>query len=291
MRTGASRARNVPMFGARLVTSFIARRRLARDWPELGRVLVTDRATVGGELARRDAVRAALPHPAAEISVLIPSKRPRMIDNIIANVARQALQPREVVLIVDESTHTESDVAELTVGIGAVRTTAIFTTPTASLGSRLNEAVDAASSRWLARMDDDDWYGPDYLGDSVRAATVSRASMVGKATYPVVWSADQRARLRFPGLDFQFVSAVAGGTMLWDRSRGDVRFPDVSIGEDVGALQRILRRGGTVFSSDRFQFVLQRQQDATWNDDERRLEASGPALAIDDAYRDRIEPL
>lgn len=281
-----SRLTRVPAYVVRSGTSFLAARRLARRWPELGEMLVAGRKETGGETERRDAVRDAVPNPEAQISLLVPSKRPRMIDNIVDNVSRQTLMPREVVLVVDETTHTADDIADLAGRLDPVLLVTVFAPPSASLGERLNAAIESSSSEWLARMDDDDWYGQDYLADSVRAAVISGAVIVGKATYPVVWQLDGRARIRFPGWDYRFVSAVAGATMFWNRHSRDVRFPDRSIGEDGGAQQRVLRRGGTIFSSDRFQFVVQRQEDATWADREGRLEASGPLMPTAQAYLD-----
>lgn len=286
IRAASSRLVRVPTFALRSLTSSLASRRLERQWPELGRLFISERVTTGGAANRRDAIRRAVPAPDAAISILVPSKRPRMIDNIVDNVSRQNLAPAEVVLVVDSTTHTADDIAVLADRLGEIALTTVEAPPSQSLGFRLNAAVEAAGNEWLARMDDDDWYGEAYLADSIRAATVSHASMVGKATYSVVWTAEQRARLRFPGQDYRFVSTVAGGTMLWNRTRAEIRFPDRSVGEDGGAQQRLLYRGGTIFSSDRFQYVLQRQSDATWSDHEQRLESSGPEITVVQAYCD-----
>lgn len=208
-----------------------------------------------------------------------------MIENIAENVARQSLTPSEVILVYDDGTHSDSDIDTLAGRLGRVPLAALKVSPSDSLGARLNAAISASSTEWLARMDDDDWYGDAYLADSVRAAVVSGASMVGKATYPVVWTHNGQARLRFPGSDYRFVSAVAGATMMWNRDRTTIEFPNLSVGEDGSAQRRLLRSGGTIFSSDRFQYVVQRQQDATWDDRERRLETSGPEIPVAQAYR------
>lgn len=282
----AARLRRAPTFAARSATSFVAARRLVRRWPQLGSTLIINREPDGGERSRRDAVRNAVPSPIAEVSILVPSKRPNMIGNIVDNVARQALVPSEVVLVFDDTTHSAEQVEGLADLLGEVSLAAVKVPPWYSLGHRLNAAIAASRTDWLARMDDDDWYGDQYLGDLVRAALVSDASMVGKATYPVVWTESGRARLRFPGSDYRFVSAVAGATMMWNRTRTNVVFPNRSIGEDGAAQRRLLRRGGTIFSADRFQFVVQRQTDATWDDHERRLETSGPEISATEAYQD-----
>lgn len=280
----SARVGRLPSYAVRSTTGYLATRRLVRRWPELADVLVTGRTGEGGGAERRDAVRAAAPTPNADVSVLVPTKRPRMIENLVSNAARQSLRPREVVLVFDSTSHSDSDIAEVATLLGDIALTAVEVSGDASLGDRLNTAIGTAAGEWLARMDDDDWYGPEFLADSVRAADVSGASMVGKAAYPVVWTATGRAVLRFPGMDYRFVSTVAGGTMMWNRERASVRFPDRSVGEDGGAQQRLLRRGGTIFASDRFQYVLQREADATWIDTERRLESSGPPISTEEAY-------
>ena len=100
-----------------------------------------------------------------------------------------------------------------------------------SLGACLNDGMDATDARFVAKFDDDDLYGPQYLADALRAFTYSGAGVVGKHTYYAYLAGSDRTVLRFPAREFSYSSTLAGGTLVIDRDRtGSLRFPDVSIG-------------------------------------------------------------
>ena len=48
-------------------------------------------------------------------------------------------------------------------------------------GEALNRGAARASGRFVAKWDDDDWYGPEHLADLVLAADYSGADLVGSA--------------------------------------------------------------------------------------------------------------
>jgi hypothetical protein len=65
---------------------------------------------------------------------------------------------------------------------------------------------------------------------------------------------------------------VAGGTLVVDRGRiGDVRFPDLSVGEDGEFLRRCELAGVSVYSADRFNYIQRRTADNTWRIDHRHF--------------------
>ena len=52
-----------------------------------------------------------------------------------------------------------------------------------TLGESLNRGVKEASGYYIAKMDDDDYYGENYLSDMMLAAGFSGAEILGKGTY------------------------------------------------------------------------------------------------------------
>src|SRR5690606_32932685 len=62
-----------------------------------------------------------------------------------------------------------------------------------------------------------------------------------------------------------YTTNLAGGTLVFDMSRiGDVRFPEVCLGEDVGFLEALERRGELLFAADRFNYLQYRTGRNTW---------------------------
>ena len=107
--------------------------------------------------------------------------------------------------------------------------------------------------------------GPQYLADAMRAHSFAGAAVVGKHTYYAYLAADDRTVLRFPAHEFSYSSTLAGGTLVIDRERvGDLRFADISLGEDRAFIGACHRRGLSTFAADRFSFVQVRSTDNTW---------------------------
>ena len=134
-----------------------------------------------------------------------------------------------------------------------------------SLGACLNDALDATDARFVAKFDDDDLYGQNYLTDAMRAHAFAGAAIVGKHSYYAYLAGEDRTVLRFPAHEFAYSSTLAGGTLVIDRDRtGDLRFADISLGEDRAFIRACHRRGLSTFSADRFNFVQVRSTDNTW---------------------------
>ena len=133
------------------------------------------------------------------------------------------------------------------------------------LGACLNAARDATTTRFLAKFDDDDEYGPHYLSDMLLAHRFADAGVVGKHSFHAHLVEADQTILRAPGREFRYTSHIAGGTLLIDLDRvGRVRFPDRSVGEDGGFLAAVERAGQAVFSADRFNYLQRRHGANTW---------------------------
>ena len=128
--------------------------------------------------------------------------------------------------------------------------------------------MEHTDARFVAKFDDDDLYGPQYLTDALRAHRYAGAGVVGKHSYYAHLPESGETILRFPGHEFRYSSTLAGGTLVIDRDRvGDLRFPDRSVGEDRAFVAGCHRRGVATFSADRFNFSQGRGTDNTWTID------------------------
>lgn len=241
------------------------------------------------DTARRhvDYREAQLRHGAvtAEVAVICATARPHHLDDIVANFERQRHTARRLIVVTNHETFDPDEVrARLSTVENA---TCVTMPPEATLGACLNAALDATSTRLVAKFDDDDRYGPEYLGDLLLAHRFSLAAIVGKHSHFASFD-DGSVFLRFPGREFEHVSWLAGGTLLIDRERtGDIRFEDRSVGEDAALLQAVQRAGGFIYAADRFNYVQRRHAANTWRTDrDTYLRGSVPV----DSGLDAIEP-
>lgn len=197
------------------------------------------------------------------VTVVCVSRRPHLLDQVVANVARQEGVDIEFVLVANSEGFDDDALDTATKTFANM---SVIVDRDASLGACLNRAFDVSTSpRFVAKFDDDDHYGPAYLRDSLRAHSYAGAGVVGKHTYYAMLDATGQHVLRFPGHEFSYSSTLAGGTLVIDRARtGTLRFPDISFEEDRGFLEMCHRRGISTFAADRFNFLQHRGTDNTW---------------------------
>ena len=201
------------------------------------------------------------------VALLCSCHRPSDVDNVVRCVSQQVHDDFEFVFIAHgdnwDLRRLEDDLSALDPIVRQV--TVLQRGSSAELGDCLNAGLAATNARFVGKIDSDDWYGPHYLRDALRAHSYSGAGIVGKHTYYSFLESSGDYFLRFPGNEFRYTSTMSGGTFLIDRDIvDDMRFASVSIGEDRDYLRRCHRRGISTFSGDRFNYVVVRSQANTW---------------------------
>jgi glycosyltransferase involved in cell wall biosynthesis len=90
--------------------------------------------------------------------------RPRFLPLALAGYQQQTYLTRELIVVDDGDRHPVSEADVAAVGGRLLRAE-----PGTPLGAKLNLGVEAAQGRLTQKMDDDDWYGPGFLGAMVDA--------------------------------------------------------------------------------------------------------------------------
>jgi Glycosyl transferase family 2 len=218
--------------------------------------------------AARDAYRTAVAPATGSLAVVCVSNRPWQLTNVLANVRRQRHPVPEFLLVLntDEVVLSQLSEAMAVLDDDGVRWSLLSRSSDISLGHCLNAALAHTDARYIAKFDDDDVYGPEFIADSMRAHAYAAAGVVGKHSYYAHLVESDELVLRFPTHEFSYSSTLAGGTLVIDRDRvGDQRFADISLGEDRAFIRQCLRRGISTFSADRFGYVQTRSGDNTWS--------------------------
>jgi hypothetical protein len=197
-----------------------------------------------------------------DVDVVCVSRRPGRAAEVVALFDAQTYGPRRLTIVTTVPIDAEPVIRQLRVTRPDV---IIVERPGRTLGACLNEFIDNTSAVLVAKWDDDDWYGPNYLLDLVLDRNATGAAVTGKHSCFVYLEPSDSTHVRFPGQEFRDTSFLAGGTLLLDVDalRG-TRFPDVNLGEDSGLLAACLRGGLRVRSADTFNYVQMRGADNTW---------------------------
>ena len=208
------------------------------------------------------------PYTNRSISAVVPTNRVHELDNVMANLGRQSHADTELVLVLHGlADHPEIDDADLrrrATQAGAANLTIVHADPSLTLGACMNLGVDAAGGRYVAKMDDDNFYGEHYLADLVDAFASTDAGIVGKWCHYVWLRSTGAVVLRYPDSEQRYERRIQGGSMLFD---GDVvrriRFSDIPRAVDSDILDRSMAEGVRVWSGDRYNYVSIRGTDRT----------------------------
>jgi hypothetical protein len=139
----------------------------------------------------------------------------------------------------------------------------------------LNYGVKKARYRYIAKFDDDDYYAPSYLTDSIHALKKGNADIVGKAAHYLWLGGSKTLIIRNPQMENQFVSILPGATLVIKRKVfSKVKFSKQNIGEDDQFCRDANAKGFKVFSGGRKNFVAIRRKNFnthTWIISEKEL--------------------
>jgi len=201
----------------------------------------------------------------------VPTNRPHELDNVIANVARQDETPRgnvQLVLVLHAVDVDEAGLRNRIRAAGIEHFEVLRADASQTLGACMNLGIDAAAGRYVAKVDDDNYYGRHYLSDLVDAFTYTDAGIVGKWAHYVWLRSSGAVLLRNRHSEYRDERLVQGGTIVLRRDVArELRFGDLPRAVDTDLLNRARDAGVRVFSADRFNFVSIRGLDRhahTW---------------------------
>lgn len=219
-----------------------------------------------------------------EVSALVATMRPHLLDGVLATLAaQQGVRVQPVVLCHGWRADPQAVGATArAAGLGDV--TLLHAPADVPLGECLNLLAGAADAGLVAKIDDDDVYGPHYLADLVDALRFSGADVVGKQAHHVHLADLDALVLRFPDREHRFTDRVMGPTILTRRDVvAAVPFPALPRGEDTAFVDAVVRSGARVYAADRFGFVQVRRAGAaghTWPAGSAELLATGRVVTF-----------
>jgi glycosyltransferase involved in cell wall biosynthesis len=192
------------------------------------------------------------------VSVVCVTNRLYFADRIVGNYLRQRYEGTELVLVLNRA----APVASYEALFASVRDVRLVLAPDRSVGRCRNEGVAAARGKYVVMFDDDDLYGRDYVAEGVATLRATGAEMVAKEEY--LWVDGTAGVFWYRRGDGEYADAVpnaSANTQIFLRSAlcpddaARPRYADTSLGEDLAFSEALVRAGGRIVSSSRFNFV------------------------------------
>src|SRR5690606_38936333 len=233
---------------------------------------------------RRDLDMCALERTSV-LSCLLVSRRPERVLEALENFRRQSHPCCELIVVL----HGQSmPAAELSAG--SRRVVVLQAPMSIGLGDCLNLAASHARGKYWAKMDDDDYYGPDYLARIHALLETAAAEVAGMPLLFTRFESDGAVYCDPSRLTFAYRVAdgwrpgeICGATLA---GTTDVlrRIPFVSDrrqGVDSQFLNDCSHQGVRIAVGDGFGYLCRRSADAshhTWEGDEDGVRARGLRL-------------
>ncbi len=208
-----------------------------------------------------DSAGVSHPRPLPTVAGIVVSKRPLLIEGVVRMLAAQTYPDTEVVVGVHG--HDPAPVVEMMNRLNlSMRWQVYGFGEEVTLGECLNAAIDATGAGVLAKVDDDDHYGPAYLEDAIHALVYSGAGIVGKAAQYTYLQQEDRTVLRRPGDEEKLIGGTpTGAGMVWRRSVWEkVRFPHRPRFVDRLFVAGARTMGEQVYANSRWEFRLFRSE-------------------------------
>lgn len=228
-------------------------------------------------VGRHDDVSALLRRPS--VTAIVSTNRPHQLDHVLRSVGSQQGITPQLALLAHGFEPDWADVERRAKEAGVEDFVRLEADSALTLGECLNQLVEAADGDFVAKMDDDDLYGPHYLSDQLHALDFSGADVVGKQAHYMHLGGSGATILRFAERESRFTDFVMGPTIVARRQAVlENPFSAVNRGEDSQLLRDLSDARCSVYSADRFNFVQVRQTDAgahTWTVSEAEVLASG----------------
>jgi Glycosyl transferase family 2/Glycosyl transferases group 1 len=209
-----------------------------------------------------------IPAPRRSVSAVVPTNRAHELDNVFENIGRQHHPEVELVLVLHGLRLNTADLRARAKELGVANLTIVDADAALTLGACMNLGIDAAAGAYIAKMDDDNFYGRHYLTDLVHAFDYTDAGIVGKWAHYVWLRSTGAVVLRYMAAEHTYERRVQGGSMVIeiDLARR-LRFSDLPRAVDTDLLDRAIADGVRIYSADRFNFVSVRGTDRnahTW---------------------------
>lgn len=194
------------------------------------------------------------------VSVITCTNRPLFLNNVLENYKRQFYNPKELIIILNNNDFDKNEVKK-SAGCEAVK---VYQPDEGlSLGSCYNFAIKQCQYDYVAKFDDDDYYAPLHLSESMRAFTYSEADLVGKHARFIYFERDSLLML-YKGIAYNYSNYIVGATMVFKRNVWEmINFKDQTLGEDSCFQEECLKHGFQIFAIDEYNYVTIRRKDSS----------------------------
>jgi cellulose synthase/poly-beta-1,6-N-acetylglucosamine synthase-like glycosyltransferase len=201
------------------------------------------------------------------VTIVTCTKRPNFIDNILQNYENQLHVGKELIIVLN------SDDAKLKLmekKAKQYKNVSVYQLPSQkTLGECLNFAISRSKYDFIAKFDDDDFYAPLYLWDTMKTIKETGADVVGKRAIFCYFEGKNLLVIRTPQHENKFTNTVAGATLVFKKDVWkNIKFTKKNYKEDTTFTKQVFEAGYKMYSGNKYNYTCIRKADKnhhTWN--------------------------
>ncbi|MFQ6585398.1 glycosyltransferase family 2 protein [Priestia megaterium] len=202
------------------------------------------------------------------VSIVCCTMRQHFLENVFQNYESQVCKEKEIIIILNQD---DMDINKWEVRAKFSRGVSIYQlSEELTLGECLNFAMKKARYDFIAKFDDDDYYAPNYLIQSLEALKKMNADVVGKRTVYMYFEEEKTLVINRPGEENKFVKqGLKGATLIFKKEISEkIKFPKLNIGEETFFIRQCIKNKYKVYSTNKNNYVCLRisgKSHHTWN--------------------------
>ena len=233
-----------------------------------------------GDMLEKIGIDSAQPSQNPLVSLVTCTNRPDMISNIMHNYSHQTWENLELIIVID---CLDNEFQKIKDSLRDREDVTLHKVPNGlSLGHCFNTGMALSKGDFIAKFDDDDLYGPNYVADQLLPFKYTDADIVGKLCTFMYHEKSGKTYLRFPNNRHKYGDLVLGPTFFFKREVSEnVKMRDLSKSEDTNFLKDSLKAGYKIYATDPYNFVYMRKKVEgfhTWDATDEQLLSNAVTL-------------
>lgn len=219
------------------------------------------------------------------VSIITCTNREEFIENVFNNYEQQTWQDKELIIVLNKDSMNIDKWIEKAKNYPNVFVYQLH--EKATLGDCLNYGVFRASGEIIAKFDDDDYYGPNYLSNAMAAFQNKDVMVAGKGSYYIYFK-NKKALVFVSNTENSFADTVAGASLIFRKQVFYyVRFEKVNRAEDYFFIDECKKAGINIYSLDRHDFAVIRHntENHTWKISDEDLMEWGELVAYTENFQ------
>ncbi len=193
-------------------------------------------------------------------SIIAPTYRPKNIENIIKNYTRQVINDKELIIIVNNSKVKIESIEKIASEYENISVYQL--SEDISLGECLNFGIEKSKYDFIAKFDDDDYYGRFYLEEAYNAFSTKDCQVVSKLDVYYYFEEFKRLMISIKNKENSYYFMGTGSTICFKKDIfKDIKFADVNRGEDAQFFKDCMKNEYKLYITSKFNHLIYRSKD------------------------------